>query len=150
MNPAAAPLPGVRTTRQRTAVAEVLGRIDGFRSAQELHELLRREGASVGLTTVYRHLQALADSGQVDTLRTDDGEAIYRRCPTDTHHHHLVCRTCGRRGEVEGPEGEAWALSIAAEHGFTEVSHTVEVFGTCASCAKAARRVGATGPRRRA
>jgi Fur family ferric uptake transcriptional regulator len=35
---------------------------------------------------------------------------------------------------------EAWALSIAAEHGFTDVSHTVEVFGTCAMCAKAARR----------
>ena len=150
MDSPAAPLPGVRTTRQRTAVAEVLGRIDGFRSAQELHELLRREGASVGLTTVYRHLQALADSGQVDTLRTEDGEAIYRRCPTDTHHHHLVCHTCGRSVEVEGPEVEAWALSIAADHGFTEVSHTVEVFGTCATCAKAARRAGATAPRGRA
>ncbi len=149
MDSAASRLPGVRTTRQRTAVAEVLGRIDGFRSAQELHELLRREGASVGLTTVYRHLQALADSGQVDTLRTDDGEAIYRRCATETHHHHLVCHTCGRSVEVEGPEVEAWALSIAAKHGFTEVSHTVEVFGTCGTCAKAVRRNGATGPRGR-
>jgi len=130
-------LPGLRTTRQRTAVADVLGRVDGFRSAQELHDLLRHAGASVGLTTVYRHLQALADAGQIDMLRTDGGEAVYRRCPTEAHHHHLVCRACGRSVEVEGPEVEAWAASIAREHGFSDVSHTVEVFGTCTACAEA-------------
>ena len=128
-------LPGQRSTPQRTAVADALGRVDGFRSAQELHDLLRRDGASVGLTTVYRHLQALADSGYVDVLRTDGGEAVYRRCPTSEHHHHLVCRTCGRTVEVAGPAVERWAEGVAAEHGFAEVSHTVEVFGTCAGCA---------------
>ena len=139
MTSAAGPsLPGVRSTRQRTAVAEVLGKVDGFRSAQDLHDLLRHDGASVGLTTVYRHLQALADAGQVDVLRTDDGEAVYRRCPTVEHHHHLVCRSCGRSVEVDGPEVEAWASSIAAAHGFTGVTHTVEVFGTCAACAASA------------
>ena len=142
MNESAAALPEIRTTRQRTAVATVLGTVDGFRSAQDLHDLLRQEGASVGLTTVYRHLQALADAGQVDMLRTDDGEAVYRRCPTSVHHHHLVCRTCGRSVEVEGPEVESWATAVAAEHGFSDVSHTVEVFGTCASCA------GGAGPAR--
>jgi Fur family ferric uptake transcriptional regulator len=132
-------LPGVRTTRQRTAVADVLARVDGFRSAQDLHDLLRQEGASIGLTTVYRHLQALSDAGQVDVLRTDEGEAVYRRCPTESHHHHLVCRDCGRSVEIEGPEVEAWASSIATQHGFTAVTHTVEVFGTCGDCAKKAR-----------
>ena len=128
-------LPGVRTTRQRTAVADALERVDGFRSAQELHDLLRHEGASVGLTTVYRHLQALAEAGHVDVLRNDDGEQVFRRCPTDDHHHHLVCRGCGRSVEVEGPEVEAWAARTAAAHGFTDVTHTVEVFGTCRHCA---------------
>jgi Fur family ferric uptake transcriptional regulator len=84
---------------------------------------------------VYRHLQALADAGHIDVLRTDGGEAVYRRCPTDEHHHHLVCRSCGRSVEVEGPEVETWASAVAELHGFTAVSHTVEVFGTCATCA---------------
>jgi Fur family ferric uptake transcriptional regulator len=128
-------LPGLRSTRQRTAVAEVLDRVDGFRSAQELHDLLRHDGASVGLTTVYRHLQALAEAGHIDVLRTDGGEAVYRRCPTAAHHHHLVCRECGRSVEVEGPEVETWAARVADEHGFSDVSHTVEVFGTCGACA---------------
>ncbi len=124
----------MRPTRQRTAVAEALARADGFASAQTLHEQLRRGGASVGLTTVYRHLQALADTGEVDVLRTDDGEAVYRACRAADHHHHLVCRSCGATVEVTGPAVESWATEVAAEHGFTEVSHTVEVFGTCSSC----------------
>lgn len=134
MSEPSVPTTGVRSTRQRTAVAEVLGRVDGFRSAQELHELLRSDGAPVGLTTVYRHLQALSDAGQVDVLRTGDGEAVYRRCPTVSHHHHLVCRSCGRSVEVQGPEVEDWAAAVAADHGFVDVTHTVEVFGTCQAC----------------
>ena len=124
----------MRPTRQRTAVATALASLDGFTSAQALHEALRAKGESVGLTTVYRHLQALADAGEVDALRTDDGETVYRRCAGDDHHHHLVCRTCGATVEVSGPAVEAWASEVAAEHGYSDVSHTLEVFGTCADC----------------
>ena len=124
----------MRPTRQRTAVAAALASLDGFTSAQALHEALRARGESVGLTTVYRHLQALADSGEVDALRTDGGETVYRQCRGEEHHHHLVCRTCGATVEVEGPAVEAWAVAIAEEHGYRDVSHTLEVFGTCSNC----------------
>ena len=132
--PANQPSPA-RSTRQRTAVASLLAEVDDFRSAQELHDLLKHRGDSVGLTTVYRTLQSLAETGQVDVVRTDDGEAVYRRCSSGSHHHHLVCRSCGTAVEVEGPAVEAWAGKVAAEHGFTEVEHTLEIFGTCANCA---------------
>ncbi|MCA1671708.1 MAG: transcriptional repressor [Actinobacteria bacterium] len=132
--PRPAPLPGLRTTRQRTAVTRLLDDVDDFRSAQEIHEQLRRSGEGIGLTTVYRTLQTLADAGEIDMLRTDTGEAVYRRCSAH-HHHHLVCRHCGRTVEVEGPTVELWAEKVAAEHGFTDISHTVEIFGTCAPCA---------------
>jgi Fur family transcriptional regulator, ferric uptake regulator len=128
-------VPGRRSTRQRTAVAELLEQLSDFRSAQELHEELRKRGQGIGLTTVYRTLQSLADAGEIDVLRTDSGEAVYRRC-SDHHHHHLVCRNCGRTVEVEGPAVEKWAERVASENGFSEVSHTVEVFGTCAACTR--------------
>lgn len=124
----------MRPTRQRTAVAAALATTDGFTSAQALHDTLRARGESVGLTTVYRHLQALAESGEVDVLRTDEGESVYRRCAADDHHHHLVCRVCGATVEVTGPAVEAWAVAVAAEHGYADVSHTLEVFGTCRAC----------------
>lgn len=132
----AAPVRG-RSTRQRTAVAAALDEVDEFRSAQDLHDVLKHRGDSVGLTTVYRTLQSLADAGEVDVLRTTEGESVYRRCSTGDHHHHLVCRMCGKAVEVEGPAVEQWAETIAAQHGFVNVAHTVEVFGTCVECASA-------------
>ena len=122
-----------RPTRQRAAVAAVLAENDEFRSAQDLHAILRAAGDTVGLATVYRNLQAMAADGEIDMLRTDDGEAVYRACSTG-HHHHLVCRVCGRTVEVEGPTVEAWANKVSAEHGFTDVHHTLEIFGTCGAC----------------
>lgn len=125
---------GVRPTRQRLAVAEALAAFGDFRSAQEIHAQLSAQGEKVGLATVYRTLQLLSDSGEVDMLRTEEGEAIYRRCSA-THHHHLVCRQCGATVEVEGPAVERWTRAIAAEHGYADIAHTLELFGTCRSCA---------------
>ena len=127
-------VPQRRSTRQRSAVSAVLDEAEGFLSAQDLHARLRSRGDAVGLATVYRTLQALAEDGDVDVLRTDDGEAVYRRCSSG-HHHHLVCRRCGRTVEVEGPAVETWARRVGAEHGFVDVRHVVEVFGICADCA---------------
>jgi Fur family ferric uptake transcriptional regulator len=122
-----------RQTRQRSAVKALLENLDEFRSAQAIHDLLREQGASVGLTTVYRSLQALADAGEVDLLVNDEGQTLYRKC-SDHHHHHLVCRTCGTTVEIEGPAVESWADRMALEHGFTDVSHTLEIVGQCPLC----------------
>ena len=124
---------GLRPTRQRRAISAAMETFEDFRSAQEIHALLGDQGERVGLSTVYRTLQSLADAGEVDALRTESGESIYRRCSTD-HHHHLVCRSCGATVEVEGPAVEKWTRSIAAAHGFSDVSHTLEIFGTCDAC----------------
>ena len=127
---------GVRSTRQRSAVADVLRGQSGFHSAQEYFELLRNRGQRIGLTTVYRTLQALVASGDVDILVGADGEARYRGCGQALgHHHHLVCRQCGRTVEIAATEVEQWASSVAVAHGFTSVDHTVELVGTCQNCA---------------
>ncbi|MET4432497.1 MULTISPECIES: Fur family transcriptional regulator [unclassified Mycolicibacterium] len=126
----------VRATKQRAAIAALLESVEEFRSAQELHDELRRRGEVIGLTTVYRSLQSLAAAGAVDTLRTDTGESVYRRCSAH-HHHHLVCRACGTTIEVEGGAAEKWAADVASEHGFTDVTHTIEIFGVCGECVSA-------------
>ena len=123
----------LRLTRQRQAVADVLEFSDEFRSAQEIHAVLRQHGNTIGLATVYRTLQLLAEHDEVDVIRSAEGEAGYRRC-SDTHHHHLVCRSCGATVEVEGPAVERWTRAIAGEHGYAEVSHTLEIFGLCPRC----------------
>lgn len=131
----------VRSTKQRAAISALLENVDEFRSAQELHDELRRRGENIGLTTVYRTLQALATAGLLDTLRTDTGEAVYRRC-SQHHHHHLVCRVCGSTVEIQGGAAEAWAAEVAVEHGFSDVSHTIEIFGVCGDCTAGATSGG--------
>ena len=123
-----------RQTRQRTAVDEVLSHTTAFSTAAQIHAALAARGDRVGLATVYRTLQRMSEAGALDALRTDDGEMAYRRC-SPSHHHHLVCRSCGLAVEVTGPPVEAWAARVAAEHGFTGVSHDLEIFGQCAACA---------------
>lgn len=128
-----------RSTRPFQAVLDELGRTDEFRSAQEIYAAIRARGAGVGLATVYRALQSLVGSGRADVLRIDGGEAVYRQCGT-THHHHLVCHGCGKAVEVQGPVVERWAEKVADEHGFADVRHTVELFGTCVACQGRAAR----------
>jgi Fur family ferric uptake transcriptional regulator len=118
----------------------VLTEESGFRSAQEIYSLLRGSDEAVGLATVYRSLQLLADSGDVDVVRDDSGELLYRRCAGGGHHHHLVCRSCGAAFEVESAAVERWASSVASSHGFSDVEHSLEVFGICGSCAPSDRR----------
>ncbi|WP_434739405.1 Fur family transcriptional regulator [Micromonospora sp. SH-82] len=128
------PLPGTaRITRQRTHLIEMLARSEGFRSAQRLYADLRDGGVSIGLTTVYRILQALVEAGDVDVMRLPSGEQLFRRC-SRTHHHHLICRHCARTVEITGPAVESWTHWVADRHGYTDVNHTLEIMGTCAAC----------------
>jgi Fur family ferric uptake transcriptional regulator len=125
----------VRGTRQAEALNAALADLPAFTSAQDIHAELRRRGERIGLTTVYRQLQVLAEAGAVDAIRDHSGETLYRRCETSTHHHHVTCRTCGHSVEVEGRAVERWADQVAAEAGYVDIDHTVEIFGLCPTCA---------------
>ena len=125
-----------RNTWQRVAVREALGTSEAFVSAQTLYARMRDRGSSVGLATVYRALADLANEGEADSLQ-QDGEALYRACTPHTHHHHLICRSCGRTVEIAADEVESWARTVAAEHGFTHPQHVVDVFGLCPDCSPA-------------
>jgi Fur family ferric uptake transcriptional regulator len=127
-----------RATRQRRAVATLLSETNEFRSAQDLHRLLSARGEAVGLTTVYRTLQSMADAGDIDVMRPPGGEHLYRHCGQNQHHHHhLVCRRCGKAVEVDGPPAERWVDKVAEENGFTDLSHTFDIFGLCGDCSAA-------------
>lgn len=128
---------GVRRSRKRTLVHDLVAQLDTFTSTQDIHHLLRDRGEGMGLSTVYRNLQVLAEAQEIETLRSEDGEVLYRKCEVRQHHHHLVCRQCGRTIEVQGPVVESWADQAAQEHGYSDVSHTVELFGICPTCARA-------------
>lgn len=121
-------------TRQKAAVRSILDELEGFHSAQQIHELLASKGDRVGLATVYRNLQQLAESGDVDMLRMGD-ENVYRACEPH-HHHHIVCRVCGRTAELSEDEVDEWLKAVTARHGFSMADHSLELVGVCAECVK--------------
>ena len=120
---------------QDEAVIELLGRQQCCLTAQEIFDRLRTEGRRVGTASVYRALEQLTKDGFVQRVDLGEGTSRYEPIHADgAHHHHLVCRSCGRTVEVSGPAVERWANAVAAEHGFRQVSHDLEIFGTCADC----------------
>jgi Fur family transcriptional regulator, ferric uptake regulator len=129
-------LPPLRMTRQRRAVQEALASTTTFCSAQDLHASLRTEGTTISLATVYNQLRQMAERHEVDLIRTEAGEALWRRCGAGVHHHHLVCRSCGQVQELEAPVVEQWASDVASGSGYTELSHSVEISGICPRCAR--------------
>ena len=122
-----------RNTWQKTAVLEELSNTDEFVSAQELHQKISQSGKKLGLTTVYRALTEMVEQGMADSLSISDGEMRYRIC-TPEHHHHLICRVCGKTVEFDMPGFEELALQVANANGFTELSHEIELFGVCKDC----------------
>ena len=118
-----------RKTEQRQAILDALKASERPVSAQELHGEL----GGVGLATVYRNLQRLADDGTADTLRRDNGELAFLICD-DGHHHHLTCRQCGRVEQIHDCRLDDWAAAVAREHGYAEVEHRAELVGLCAAC----------------
>jgi len=126
-----------RGTTQRSAVLATLGSSGRFRTAQEIYSELRQSGARVGLTTVYRHLQKLADSGVIHAVQTASRQTAYRQCSTTAPHHHLICVGCGAGIEITGTEMDDWVESQAVRLGYSDVSHSLEIRGLCPACARA-------------
>ena len=124
--------PARRQTWQKDAVLHALGKAEGFVSAQQLHKQLTQHGSVIGLATVYRTLNSLVADGLADSL-VNAGESLFRDCSKD-HHHHLICNDCGIAVEIEAKQAEEWASKVAKDNGFTDVSHTIDIFGTCKKC----------------
>ncbi|MFF5505092.1 Fur family transcriptional regulator [Streptomyces roseolus] len=124
-----------RTSRRRAAVQQALAGHAEFVSAQQLHGLMNESDVRVGLTTVYRALQALERSGAADVVQDGDGERLYRyRRPGAGHCHYLLCRRCRRHEPLDTDAVEEWVAAVVRSSGFTDVEHTLELSGVCSGC----------------
>jgi len=122
-----------RVTKQRLAIVEALRTQTNFKGAQEIHAVLVSSGETIGLSTVYRNLTEMFEAREVDMIIGSDGESLYRLC-SDDHHHHLTCKGCGLAIEIVGEALEVWAKQTGLDHGFSEISHTLEITGICKAC----------------
>jgi len=123
---------GLRVTDQRRAILSALDRSEAPKSAEEIHAALPEDTCDP--VTAYRCLEQFEKADVVERGVRENGTKVYCLSHGHEHHHHLTCRKCGIAEKIDlcmGPE-----LEKAAEgFGYTEVSHVMEVFGLCPSCA---------------
>ena len=125
----------LRVTRPRVAVLAAV-HDHPHADTTSIVDVVREDLGNVSAQAVYDGLDALTGAGLIRRIHPPGSVARYESRVSDNHHH-LVCRSCGRTVEVEGPAVERWAQRQAAEHGFVDVEHTLEILGTCADCAGA-------------
>jgi Fur family ferric uptake transcriptional regulator len=127
---------GYRRGGARTAVVEALARHDCAVTALELEDELRRRKLSVGRASVYRALELLEELRLVQRFEAARGIAGYERVnPSGHHHHHAICRRCGRMEPFEDRNLERAIEQVAGQVPFEVAEHDVVLRGLCESCA---------------
>ncbi|HTR74710.1 MAG TPA: Fur family transcriptional regulator [Solirubrobacterales bacterium] len=128
---------GYRRGGARTTVIEALARHDCAVTALDLEEELRSGEAGVGRASVYRALEQLEQLGLVQRIEVCRGTAGFERVdPTGHHHHHAICRDCGRMVPFEDPSLERALDQVAGAMSFDVTEHDVVLRGTCDRCAR--------------
>jgi Fur family ferric uptake transcriptional regulator len=126
---------GHRRGGARAAVVALLGRQNCCLSAQEIHDELRKARRPVGIASVYRALETLTDLRLVKRVDAGDGIARYERAAADgDHHHHLVCRDCGKVEAFSDSRLERAIDRVAEGLGYSVEEHEVVLVGACADC----------------
>jgi Fur family ferric uptake transcriptional regulator len=127
---------GLRNGGARRTVVEHLGGENCCRSAQEIFDGVRASGGRVGIASVYRVLDILAELRLVQRVDIGDGVARFEIAYPDGghHHHHLVCDTCGRVEPFEDASLERTLEHVAGRHGYAMDGHDVVLHGACATC----------------
>ena len=119
-------------SQRQKRLLEELGMGDDEMSGQELHRKLHETELSMGLTTVYRNLQALVKQGLVRSRNLPTGEVLY--APVDRDIHHLTCVDCGQTTRLKGCPVKDIKLPKNKGQKFELLFHTLEFFGLCENC----------------
>lgn len=131
----------LKQTQQRRKLIELFLKMNNHISAEELHLAARDAGHNIGLATIYRTLNLLAEADLVEQKSFVDGRHVYEINMPGEHHDHLICLDCGLVVEFESAEIEALQDRIAAKNQFALKAHRLDLFGHCMNKDKCDRRV---------
>lgn len=124
---------GFRITGPKKIILDIfLANQDRMLSVSDIYGLLPA-GCGIDNATVYRNVQKFLDFGLLESMIDDRGISRYTFYEKE-HHHYLICTECGRI--IKFPCSDHYWASFAAENGFVETRHKLEVYGKCAACRK--------------
>ncbi len=128
-------LPNMRLTTQRQIILEELGKVTSHPTANEVYDMVRKRLPRIGLGTVYRNLELLADSGVI--LKLEVGGTQKRFDATVEPHYHIRCTRCGKVDDIEIPvQGHINDAAQKASN-YQILGHHIEFSGICGACIEA-------------
>jgi len=125
---------GFKITPQRRAVLDVIAVSQGHLTPAEIHARVCKKHAGVGLVTVYRTLEMLAQMDLLCEVHTGGRQRSFLLRRPMEHHHHLICSDCGRVFDFTNCGLHELEARIAEETGFRTEGHVLEFFGSCPAC----------------
>ena len=137
---------GLKVTQQRLLVLEVLAdHKDRHMTAEDIYELVKEDYPDIGLATIYRTVQLLLEMQLVDRINLDDGCIRYEigefyNGEGKHHHHHLICRKCGKILPFKDDLLEGLERLIVDTTGFHVLDHELKFYGQCEECRKEAKQ----------
>src|SRR6201988_708183 len=131
---------GLKRTSQRDLILDVFLRTEQHLSNEDLHQLVKKEGTTVGQTAVYRTLKILTEAGLAREVLFGDERTHYEHNYKHQHHDHMICSECGKIIEFFSAELEAIQDSMAAKHKFEVTQHLLRIIGVCAECRRAQKQ----------
>lgn len=128
----------LRWTEQRQTIVQELLKARQHLTTDELYKKVQKRDPSIGYATVARTLHFLVDAGFCEQVDISDGSMRYEVVCGHDHHDHLICNVCGKFIEIFSSELEKIQADLVRQYGFQEISHKLQIFGTCADCQKKA------------
>ncbi len=125
---------GMRMTRQRRVIADVMMHTEGHVNIDQLYERVKKQDPNIGYATVYRTLKLLTEAGLASGAHFGDGAMRFEAAVNRHHHDHLICTECGKIIEFENEEIERLQQAVADRHNFVMSDHKMEIYGTCSDC----------------
>lgn len=131
---------GLRQSGRRDRVVDAFLSQKGHISAEELLSQIRKKDRRVGLTTVYRTLKLLTQSGLAMERKFNRQVSTFEPARLGQHHDHLICLGCGRIMEFENKTIETLQEAVAKKHNFLITHHVMELYGYCGECSKRTKK----------
>lgn len=124
----------LKSTPKRLAILDILSREPTYLSPEEVRSRLKERFATIGLPTVYRNLEELANGGVIVKVIHPDRKLYYFLCHNKEHHHHFVCTSCRKVDDLNFCGVHEIEREVSKTLNGTVSSHIMQVFGVCGSC----------------
>ena len=124
---------GLKVTHSRCKILEIFQSLpDKHFTADQIKDLLSKNGETIGLATVYRVLTQLEMADLIQKNNFSDTQSAYEI--KKSHHDHLICTKCGKIIEFVNDDLESLQESISNKYKFQLKSHVMTLFGICDNC----------------